>query len=103
MDLNERHNQDPLITKTHLLTSKENKTMKLLTVLFLSGVVDSVSEQSVTVELETRPNCDPVIQVMSRSAFPCVIREGDAFHLVKLKDESDVIVVCGSFESGDSQ
>ena len=61
--------------------------MKLLTVMFVAGVVDSASDQSVTVELASRSGCEPIVVVMPRSAFPCEVAEGDSFHLLKSKDK----------------
>ena len=72
--------------------------MKLLTVMFVAGVVDSASDQSVTVELASRSGCEPIVVVMPRSAFPCEVAEGDSFHLLKSKDKPDPVVVCGDFE-----
>ena len=77
--------------------------MKLLTVLFLNGTVNSVVKQSVTVELEAMANCDPIVQVMPLSSFPCDIGEGDAFHLLKLDEDSEPVVVCGSFVQSANQ
>jgi hypothetical protein len=72
--------------------------MKLLTVMFVAGVIDSVNEQSVTVEFAARPGCEPIVTVMQRSDFPCDIVEGDAFHMIKSKDDDETFVVCGNFE-----
>tara|TARA_R110001583_G_scaffold12612_4_gene55794 strand:- start:1095 stop:1334 length:240 start_codon:yes stop_codon:yes gene_type:complete len=77
--------------------------MKLLTVLFLNGTVDAVVKQSVTVELEAMADCEPIIQVMPLDSFPCDIREGDAFHLLKLDEDSEPVVVCGSFVQSANQ
>ena len=72
--------------------------MKLLTVLFLNGVVDSVGDQSVTAELEIYEGCEPTVYEIPLGAFPCDIGEGDVFHLLKEADSTDMFVVCGSFK-----
>jgi hypothetical protein len=71
--------------------------MKLITVFFVNGLVSSVTGQSVTVRLDAKPDCDPIVQVMPLASFPCDISEGDSFHLIKAEEGSDVIVACGVF------
>ena len=71
--------------------------MNLVTVLFVNGIVSSVSGQSVTVQMDAKPECDPVVLVMPLASFPCDSGEGSTFHLMKLEEDSETIVVCGNF------
>jgi hypothetical protein len=74
--------------------------VKLISVLFVSGVIDSANDSVVTAELATSPNCDTVVVEMNRDSFPCEVKEGDSFHLIKLDSESkEFFVVCGDFRT----
>jgi len=72
--------------------------MNLFAVMLVAGIVDSVDESFVTVELNSKPGCEPVVTVIPREDFPCDVSEGDDFHLLKSSVEgSEPFVVCGSF------
>ena len=69
--------------------------MKLLTTFVLIGTVDSRDEFFATVEI----NMNPVTQkighaVMPVSAFPCEIKEGDNFYILKLTEDSIPVIIC---------
>ena len=70
--------------------------MKVLTAFVLVGTIDSHDGQFATVELNLNPatNAGPAMAVMPVAAFPCEIREGDTFYVVKLSQLQDAVVVC---------
>ena len=73
-------------------------TSKLLTVFVLTGIVDSTDQFFASVELSVQPDCEPAAAVLPLSAFPCDISEGDSFHILKLTEDSEPVIVCGEFE-----
>ncbi len=70
--------------------------MKMLSTFVLMGVIDSHDGVFATVELNTNPasNGGPATAIMPISAFPCEIREGKLFYIVKLHKEQDAVIVC---------
>ena len=70
--------------------------MTALKVFILVGTIDSHDGQFATVELNTNPvtNGGPAMAVMPVAAFPCEVKEGNIFYVVKLSEEADPIVVC---------
>jgi len=73
----------------------------LLTTFILVGVVDSKDSQFATVELDLNPatNAGPAVAIMPLTAFPCKIKEGDKFFVVKLFPDQDAVVQCVEKES----
>ena len=73
----------------------------LLTTFILVGVVDSTDTQFATVELDLNPatNGGPAVAVMPLTAFPCKIKEGDKFFVVKLLPDQAAVVQCDKKES----
>ena len=67
-----------------------------LKVFILVGTIDSHDGQFATVELNTNPavNGGAALAVMPISAFPCEIKEGDTFYVVKLSELEDAVVNC---------
>ena len=69
--------------------------MKVLSTFVLIGVVDSVDEFFASVEINTNP---PVGEhgeaVLPLHAFPCEIKEGDTFYILKLTAESIPVIIC---------
>jgi len=64
--------------------------MKLLTTFVLTGVVDTMDPYFATVEINLNPPLEQAsIAVMPVSAFPCKIKEGDTFYIVKLSPSPD--------------
>ena len=78
--------------------------MNMLTTFILVGMVDSFDPYFATVELNTTPasNGGPSIAIMPVSAFPCEIREGKVFYVVKLHEDDDATIVCQKDVKGDS-
>ena len=73
--------------------------MKLLTTFVLTGVVDSMDPYFATVEFNLNPPLEQAsVAIMPVSAFPCKIKEGDRFYLVKLdpNPESLPVIVCNA-------
>ena len=68
----------------------------ILTTFILVGTVDSTDNQFATVELDLNPatNEGPATAVMPISAFPCKIKEGDTFFVVKLSESDDAVIQC---------
>tara|TARA_Y100001937_G_C7051896_1_gene299532 strand:+ start:596 stop:859 length:264 start_codon:yes stop_codon:yes gene_type:complete len=75
--------------------------MNILTTFVLVGVIDSHDGTFATVELNTNPasNGGAATAVMPVSAFPCEIREGKRFYVVKLHEEQDAVIICEDEES----
>tara|TARA_E500000331_G_scaffold291111_1_gene287435 strand:- start:1556 stop:1792 length:237 start_codon:yes stop_codon:yes gene_type:complete len=74
--------------------------MNALKVFILIGTIDSHDGQFATVELSLNPatNGGAASAVMPVSAFPCEIKEGSKFFVVKLTEEEDAIIVCAAEE-----
>mgnify|MGYP003123547152 FL=1 len=72
--------------------------MNALKVFILVGTIDSHDGQFATVELNLNPatNGGAASAVMPVSAFPCEIKEGSKFFVVKLTEEQEAIIVCAA-------
>tara|TARA_R110002012_G_scaffold310688_1_gene519109 strand:+ start:73 stop:321 length:249 start_codon:yes stop_codon:yes gene_type:complete len=69
--------------------------MKLLTTFVLIGTVDSMDDFLATVEINMNPATEqPGYAVMPLTAFPCEIKEGDNFYILKLTKESVPVIIC---------
>jgi len=70
--------------------------MKVLTTFVLVGTIDSHDGQFATVELNLNPatNGGPAMAVMPVSAFPCEVKEGNTFYVVKLSAAQDSVIIC---------
>ena len=70
--------------------------MTTLKLFILVGIIDSFDNQFATVELNTDPpsNGGDVLAVFPISAFPCEVREGRRFYVVKLLAGEGTIIVC---------
>jgi hypothetical protein len=75
--------------------------MKILTTFLLVGTVDSKDDFFATVELNMNPATNQAGQaVMPLTAFPCEIKEGDTFYILKLTEDSIPVIICKDFEEG---
>ena len=74
--------------------------MTALKVFILVGTIDSHDGQFATVELDLNPatNGGPAMAVMPVTAFPCEVKEGNTFYVVKLSDIEDAVIICKSEE-----
>jgi hypothetical protein len=63
-------------------------TLFLTTILFL-GIVDSVQDKIITVELSSTSQ-EGVIVEMDSFLFPCEVSEGDYFYIVILDDVTEI-------------
>ena len=73
--------------------------MKLLTTFVLIGTVDSMDDFLATVEINMNPATEkPGYAVMPITAFPCEIKEGDNFYILKLTPESVPVIICKESE-----
>ena len=72
----------------------------VLTTFILVGTVDSTDSQFATVELDLNPATSegPAIAVMPITAFPCKIKEGDTFYVIKLSESSEAVIQCKNKE-----
>ena len=70
--------------------------MTALKVFILVGTIDSHDGQFATVELDLNPatNGGPAMAVMPVSAFPCEVKEGKTFYVVKLSAAQDSVIIC---------
>ena len=70
--------------------------MTALKVFILVGTIDSHDGQFATVELHLNPatNGGPAMAVMPVSAFPCEVKEGNTFYVVKLSAAQDSVIIC---------
>ena len=70
--------------------------MTALKVFILVGTIDSHDGQFATVELDLNPatNGGPAMAVMPVAAFPCEVKEGKTFYVVKLSELQDSVVIC---------
>ncbi len=79
--------------------------MTALKVFVLVGTIDSHDGQFATVELNLNPatNAGPALAVMPVAAFPCKIKEGDTFYVVKLSELEDAVVICHKEQADESR
>tara|TARA_R100000008_G_scaffold73060_1_gene51405 strand:+ start:57 stop:293 length:237 start_codon:yes stop_codon:yes gene_type:complete len=70
--------------------------MTMLKVFILVGTIDSHDDQFATVELNLNPatNAGPAMAIMPVAAFPCTVKEGNTFYVVKLSELEDAVIVC---------
>ena len=75
--------------------------MNTLKIFILIGIVDSHDGQFATVELNLNPatNGGAASAVMPVSAFPCEIKEGSRFFVVKLIEEQEAVIICAADDS----
>ena len=73
--------------------------MKLLTTFVLIGTVDSKDDFFATVEINMNPATEQAGHaVMPVAAFPCEIKEGDTFYILKLTEEALPVIICGEYK-----
>ena len=79
--------------------------MKTLATFILVGTIDAHDGQFATVELNLNPatNAGPAMAVMPVAAFPCEIKEGDTFYVVKLSELEDAVVICHKEQTDESR
>ena len=80
--------------------------IKMLTTFVLVGTVDSKDDYFATVEINMNPATEkPGHAVMPLTAFPCQIKEGETFYILKLTEESLPVILCkkdlGEIKSND--
>ena len=69
--------------------------MKLLTTFVLIGTVDSKDDFFATVEINMNPATEQVGHaVIPLAAFPCKIKEGDNFYILKLTEDVIPVIIC---------
>jgi len=72
---------------------------KLLATFVMVGIVDSKDEFFASVEINSNP---PVVEaamaVIPLHAFPCKIKEGDQFYILKLTPDTDPVIICDDKE-----
>jgi hypothetical protein len=69
--------------------------MKLLTTFVLIGTVDSKDDFFATVEINMNPATEQVGHaIMPLGAFPCQVKEGDNFYILKLTKDSLPVIIC---------
>jgi|TARA_R110000824_G_scaffold103708_1_gene246342 hypothetical protein len=61
----------------------------------LTGTVDSADEFFASVEIDMSPVAQMIGHaVIPVAAFPCEIKEGDVFYIVKLREEVLPAIIC---------
>ena len=69
--------------------------IKVLTTFLLIGTVDSKDDFFATVEINLNPATNqPGHAVMPLTAFPCEVKEGDTFYILKLTEDTDPVIIC---------
>ena len=69
--------------------------MKILTTFLLIGTVDSKDDFFATVEINMNPKTQQTGHaVMPLTAFPCNIKEGDTFYILKLTEDTIPVIIC---------
>lgn len=69
--------------------------MKTLAAFVLIGTVDSTDDFFATVEINRNPPTEMHgMAVLPLHAFPCTIKEGDTFYILKLTKEQDAVILC---------
>ena len=67
----------------------------LLSTFVLTGTVDSADDFLATVEINTNPPAaEPSYAVMAKSAFPCEVKEGTKFYILKLTEDDIPVIIC---------
>ena len=78
--------------------------MKLLTTFVLIGTVDSKDDFFATVEINMNPVTHQVGHaVLPVHAFPCEIKEGDIFYILKLTEETLPVIICKESKEKDQK
>jgi hypothetical protein len=74
--------------------------IKALATFVLIGTIDSMDTQFATVEINHNPaTAEPAaMAVLPLAAFPCEVREGDTFYVVKLDPNKDAFILCAERE-----
>ena len=66
----------------------------MLTTFVLIGTVDSMDEYFATVEINMNPATEQAGHaVMPLSAFPCQIKEGETFYILKLTEDTLPVIL----------
>jgi hypothetical protein len=69
--------------------------MTVLKTFVLVGVVDSTDQFFASVEINTNPPvAEASLAVIPLHAFPCDIKEGDHFYILKLTEDDDSVIIC---------
>ena len=69
--------------------------LKPLATFVLIGIVDSVDKFFASVEINTNPPVGEYSEaVLPLHAFPCKIKEGDTFYILKLTPDSIPVIIC---------
>jgi hypothetical protein len=68
--------------------------MTTLKTFILIGVIDSYDAKHATVELATCPVKESSVAILPTSMFPCEIKEGKQFFLLKLSEDTYPFVFC---------
>jgi len=78
--------------------------LKTLATFVLTGTVDSTDEFFASVELNLNPPvAEASMAVIPLHAFPCEIREGDLFYVLKMTEDSEPVIICGEHKSNDGE
>ena len=66
----------------------------------LTGTVDSTDQFFASVEINSNPPlAEAALAVIPLHAFPCEIKEGDSFFILKLTAEPDPVIICKDKET----
>ena len=74
----------------------------ILTTFVLTGIVDSTDQLFASVEINLNPPlAESSVAVIPLHAFPCEIKEGDSFYVVKLTEDTEPVIICGEQNVGE--
>lgn len=69
--------------------------IKTLATFVLIGTVDSTDEFFASVEINTNPPvAEDSMAVLPLHAFPCEVKEGDTFYILKLTEDTIPVIIC---------
>ena len=76
----------------------------ILTSFVLTGIVDSTDQFFASVEVNlVPPLAESSLAVIPLHAFPCDIKEGDSFYILKLTEEKEPVIICGEHSNAGEQ
>ena len=79
-------------------------TKILLSTFVLTGVVDSTDEVFATVEINLNPPIEQAsMAIVPVTAFPCEIKEGTKFYILKLTEQDLPVIICGEHKPVDNK
>ena len=74
----------------------------ILSTFILVGTVDSKDMRFASVEINTNPPMpESSMAILPVSAFPCEIKEGDKFFILRLTSDDQPVIICRDSNNGE--